>query len=420
MEFRSDALEFVGRPVHGVELDVYRCFLGSAWREHGVDVCQRAACKKRDSLPSAMRKVFFIALLLLSATCLNLAPSLAQGAKPVDLVLFYGRGCPHCAAMQDFLQMMREKYPTLRLRQYEVYFSAANDRLFERMAHAYRVEILGVPTAFLGPQVFAGYADEMRPEFEAAIRRCIAQGCESPLTRVAGVAAKVRPLTVSAVLLGAAVDAINPCAFAVLIILITAVLGAGGRRRALYAGVAFSLSIFVSYYLMGVGLYSAVEAAGISRALYIAVAVLAILIGLFNLKDYLWYGKWFVMEVPLSWRPALKKTIQGVTSVPGAFFTGLAVSLFLLPCTSGPYIVILGLLAETETRVSAMLWLVLYNIVFVLPMIAITAAVYFGLTTAEKAEAWRTGHLQTLHLVAGAIILLLGLAMVASLWLGYV
>jgi hypothetical protein len=66
---------------------------------------------------------------------------------------------------------MKEKYPTLRLRQYEVYFNAANDRLFERMAHAYRVEILGVPTAFLGPQVFAGYADEMRPEFEAAISR---------------------------------------------------------------------------------------------------------------------------------------------------------------------------------------------------------------------------------------------------------
>ncbi len=67
-----------------------------------------------------------------------------------------------------------------------------------------------------------------------------------------------------------------------------------------------------------------------------------------------------------------------------------------------------------------MLWLVLYNLVFVLPMIAITAAVYFGLTTAEKAEAWRTGHLQSLHLVAGTIILLLGIAMLAALWFGYI
>ena len=156
---------------------------------------------------------------------------------------------------------------------------------------------------------------------------------------------------------------------------------------------------------MGLGLYSAVEAAGVTRGIYIAVAVLALVIGLFNLKDYLWYGKWFVMEVPLGWRPRLKGLIQGVTSIPGAFLIGFAVSLFLLPCTSGPYIVILGLLAKTETRAAAMLWLVLYNVVFIVPMVAITAAVYFGFTTAEKAEEWRTGHLRTLHLIAGTIIL---------------
>jgi cytochrome c biogenesis protein CcdA len=306
----------------------------------------------------------------------------------------------------------------LRVRAYEVYFDGANARLFERMADAYRFEIEGVPTAFLGDRVISGYAEDMQPEIERQIQQCLAQGCASPLSRVAG-PARVRSLTLPAVLSGAAVDAINPCAFAVLIILITAVLGAGGRQRALYAGLAFSLSIFVSYYLMGLGLYSAVEAAGVTHGLYLSVAVLAILIGLFNLKDYLWYGKWFVMEVPLSWRPKLKQLIQHVTSIPGAFLIGFVVSLFLLPCTSGPYIVILGLLAKTETRSAAMLWLVLYNIVFVVPMIAITAGVYFGLTTAEKAEAWRTSHLSTMHLIAGIVIMLLGVGMLASLWLGY-
>lgn len=367
-----------------------------------------------------MRRIVLAIVVFVVASCLGAVSSHAQQARSVDLALFYGQGCPHCAAMDDFLQTMQGKYPALKLHRYEVYFDAANSRLFERMATAYRVEIEGVPTAFVGDEVFVGYADEMRQEIENAIRLCLEQDCVSPLTRVAGVTATTRPLTVPAVLFGAAVDAINPCAFAVLIILIGSVLGAGGPRRALYCGLAFSLSIFVSYYLMGLGLYSAVAAAGIARSIYIVVAALALLIGLFNLKDYLWYGKWFVMEVPLSWRPALKSILQGVTSVPGAFFVGLLVSLFLLPCTSGPYIVILGLLAQTETRGSAMLWLVLYNIVFVAPMIAITAAVYFGLTTADKVEAWRTRHLQRLHLIAGTILLLLGVAMIVSLWLGYV
>jgi cytochrome c biogenesis protein CcdA len=268
---------------------------------------------------------------------------------------------------------------------------------------------------FLGGEVIAGYAPFIEPELEQKIKDCIAHGCPSPLARVAASGGPRSKLTLPAVVMGAAVDAINPCEFAVLVILITTVLGAGGKRKALFAGLAFSLSLFISYYLMGVGLYSAVAAAQATRTLYIAVAVLAVLIGLFNLKDYFWYGKWFVVEVPLSWRPSLQRLVRSVTSVPGAFLIGFAVSLFLLPCTSGPYIVILGLLAETETRASAMLWLLLYNAIFITPMLAIIAAVYLGLTTAERAEEWRTRHLRHLHLIAGVVILLLGAAMLISL-----
>jgi cytochrome c biogenesis protein CcdA/glutaredoxin len=347
------------------------------------------------------------------------APAAAQAQRPVELAFFYGRGCPHCANMKAFLDSMRQKYPQLMTLEYEVYFDAANARLFERVAAGYRVPIEGVPTVYVGDHAIGGFSEEMAARVEQGIRECIERGCASPLARArAGSAAA--GLTLSAVAAGAAVDAINPCAFAVLIILITAILASGGRRRALQAGMAFSLSIFISYYLMGLGLYAAVQASAATRAIYVAAALLAIVVGLFNLKDYLWYGKWFATEVPQSWRPTLKRLIQGVTSVPGAFVVGFAVSLFLLPCTSGPYVVILGLLARTSTRADAMLWLLLYNAIFILPMALITGAVYYGFTTAERVEAWRATRLPLLHLVAGIILLLLGLAMAASLWLGAV
>jgi len=360
-----------------------------------------------------------VRLLLLILLLMLLGPGHAEAGQPVDLAFFYGRGCLHCAAMKQFLDTMTEKHPQLRVHDYEVYFDDENARLFERVANAYHFQIAGVPTIFLGEDAITGFSEDAEPELEQKIERCITQGCRSPLDRTAG-EARNRTLTFSAVVFGAAVDAINPCAFAVLIILITTILGAGVKRKALYAGLAFSLSIFISYYLMGLGLYSAVEAAGLTQAIYVAVAALAIVIGLFNLKDYLWYGKWFVMEIPLSWRPALKGLIQRVTSVPGAFLVGFAVSLFLLPCTSGPYIVILGLLAKTASRPSAMLWLLLYNAIFILPMVAITVAVYLGVTTLERAERWRTEHLQVLHLIAGIILLLLGLGMLTSLWVGWI
>jgi cytochrome c biogenesis protein CcdA len=106
--------------------------------------------------------------------------------------------------------------------------------------------------------------------------------------------------------------------------------------------------------------------------------------------------------------------------VPGAFLIGFVVSLFLLPCTSGPHIVILGLLAKTSTRAGAIPLLLLYNFIFVLPMLIITMAIAKGMTTTKKAEEWRQGKLRVLHLIAGIIILGLGLVMLGSVFLGHV
>ena len=192
------------------------------------------------------------------------------------------------------------------------------------------------------------------------------------------------------------------------------------KQKALFSGLAFSASIFISYFLMGIGLYSAIQATGLSHTFFIVVAVLAIFLGLFNLKDYLWYGKWFVMEVPLSWRPKLQSLIKGIISVPGAFAVGFLVSLFLLPCTSGPYIIILGLLAQATTKVYALFLLVIYNLIFILPMILITFAICFGFTTTEKAEKMRKGKLKVLHLIAGVIILCLGIGMLVAVRLGMI
>ncbi len=357
-----------------------------------------------------------------------------------ELLLFYGQGCAHCAKAKTFLNEIKDKYPSLHVTEYEVYFDRENNKLMQELAAAFDSEVGGVPTFFVDDKVIVGFGGEIGNQLETAISGCIDQGCASPMSRlnngegsdVIQIIGESSPtedpvkeelsqkLTIPAVIGAAAVDAINPCAFAVLIILLTTVLATKSRKRALLAGLAFSLSIFISYFLMGVGLYSAIQAAEFTRVFYIVVSILAIIVGLFNLKDYFWYGKWFIMEVPLSWRPKMKSLIKGVTSVPGAFLIGFAVSLFLLPCTSGPYIVILGLLAHATQWSYAMALLALYNFIFIAPMLIITGAIYFGFTTTEKAEKWRQGKLKVLHLIAGLIILALGVGMLASVILGYI
>ena len=203
------------------------------------------------------------------------------------------------------------------------------------------------------------------------------------------------------------VDAINPCAFAVLIILMTTILASGDGKKAFKAGLAFSASVFISYFLMGLGFYKALGMGGVGGIFYQIVGWLAIIIGIFNIKDYFWYGRGFVMEVPMSWRPKLKSIIRSATSVWGAFLVGFLVSIFLLPCTSGPYIVILGMLASRPFQMTAISYLLVYNLIFVSPMILISWAVYKGFNV-TRAEEIRQKQLRTLHLIAGIIMILMG------------
>jgi cytochrome c biogenesis protein CcdA len=214
-------------------------------------------------------------------------------------------------------------------------------------------------------------------------------------------------LTIPLLVGAALVDAINPCEFAILIILLSTILAGGVRRKALYAGLAFSAAIFLSYLAMGLGLYSVVSIAGFSGVFMKIIGVIAILLGIFNLKDFFFYGKGFLMEVPLGWRPKMKAILRSVTGPFGAFVIGVIISLFLLPCTSGPYVVVTSLLSQSETFWYAFRLLVLYNVIFVSPMIAITLAVYYGFSV-EKAEEIRQKRLRTLHLIAGLLLLAMG------------
>jgi len=225
-------------------------------------------------------------------------------------------------------------------------------------------------------------------------------------------------LTPWAVACGAALDAINPCEFAILILLMASMLiEAENRKRALLTGFSFIAAVFIAYFLMGIGLLETIRATTLtfSSYFYNVVGIIAIIFGLLNVKDYFWYGGGgFLMEVPQRWRPKMKELIKKVTSPWGGFVVGLLISLFLLPCTSGPYIIILGLLAAKTTFFKAFLYLIFYNLIFITPMAAIVLAMYFGLPP-EKAEQWRKNKLRLLHLIAGVILIALGVVILFGL-----
>ena len=179
---------------------------------------------------------------------------------------------------------------------------------------------------------------------------------------------------------------------------------------------AFTAAVFITYIFYGLVIIQFfkfistffVSAYNIVKLIF---ASLAILLGIMNIKDFFHYTPGTIgTEMPMFMRPIAKSLVKNITRPRGAFIIGILVTLFLLPCTIGPYVVVGNLLSAFDL-VRFLPWLIFYNIIFVLPMIGITLLVYLGYTTVEKVSGWKEDNIRYLHLVAGIVLVLLGLAM---------
>lgn len=218
-------------------------------------------------------------------------------------------------------------------------------------------------------------------------------------------------------------DSVNPCAIAVLTMVLTTILiqNPDKRKKVLYAGLAFVASVFLGYLIYGAIIIQFFKSfAEILRLhaslIYNSLSILAMLIGALNIKDYFMYKPGsLITEMPIFMRPKVKRIINKITSPKGAFIIGFLVTLFLLPCTIGPYIIASGLLAELG-MISAMPWLLYYNLIFVLPMLVITLLIYYGFSRVEEVSGWKERNIRVLHLIAGILLFAVGISLLAG-WL---
>ncbi|HDR73041.1 MAG TPA: cytochrome c biogenesis protein CcdA [Methanoculleus sp.] len=230
------------------------------------------------------------------------------------------------------------------------------------------------------------------------------------------------PHTLPKIVALAFVDAVNPCALAVLALVLMSVMAssAGSPRRVLWAGIAFSAAIFIMYFIYGlviVSLFSlAAEVAGMRQTAGLILGSFAILLGAAQLYDARVAGTGkSVTGMPEGFRSTVSRLVASISSVPGAFLIGMLVTVFLLPCTIGPYIIAGGVLSPMGL-IATLPYLLLYNAIFILPMLAITAAAGLGLGRTERFSAWRKKHLRAIHALSGVIMLVFGFGLVTGLF----
>ena len=174
-------------------------------------------------------------------------------------------------------------------------------------------------------------------------------------------------------------------------------------------GLIYIATVYLVYFISGLGLFAIIQATNLTRAIVKIAAVLAIIAGLINIKDFFLPDFGISLKIPESKKPIIEKYIKQAT-IPAAVALGFFVSMFELPCTGSVYLAILSLLANKVTKLTAIPYLLYYNFLFVSPLLIMLFLVAKGFSP-ERLEKWRLGSRGWLRLIMGIVLVLLGLAM---------
>lgn len=202
-------------------------------------------------------------------------------------------------------------------------------------------------------------------------------------------------------------DGINPCAFAVLLFFI-AFLFTMKRTRADIAkvGVVYITMIYLTYLGIGLGLLQALVFTGAPHLMAIIGSWLLIGLGLVNVKDYFWYGRWISLSPSGKLHEASTNWLKRAT-LPATAIGGFLVGLCTFPCSGGIYVAVLGLLSAKATYWTGLGYLLLYNLMFIVPLIIILLGVSNRRAVGRLAR-WEASRKREVKLATGLVMIALG------------
>ena len=215
-------------------------------------------------------------------------------------------------------------------------------------------------------------------------------------------------LAFTAMVLGAGLlDGINPCAFAVLLLFVSFLFTLQrGRPDLLAFGFTYIGAIYLTYLGIGLGLLTVFQL-GAPHLFAKLGAGLMIVLGLVNIKDFFWYGLGPSLTLPKIGVSARDRWMRRAT-LPATAVVGFLVGICEFPCTGGVYVGVLGLLAAQTTYWSGLTYLVAYNVMFVLPLVALLLVIGNRRVVGQFSR-WMATHKRQLRLGQGAVMVAIGL-----------
>lgn len=205
----------------------------------------------------------------------------------------------------------------------------------------------------------------------------------------------------------ALIDSINPCAFSILLLTIAFLLSIGKLRSSVLAiGSAYILGIFLVYLVIGLGLLQTLHIFDTPHFMAKVGASLLIVLGLINITKEFYPAFPLRLGIPQAAHGKIAVLMEKA-SVPTAVGLGVLVGLCEFPCTGGPYLMVLGLLHDYTTYYTGAAYLVMYNAIFVLPLVLILL-IASDQTLLAKVQAWQQGERRVMRWGGGVAMVALG------------
>lgn len=344
------------------------------------------------------------------------------GSQPqVQLYFFWSLTCPHCLEAQPFVEAIPAGRPWISLHTLEVTRHPEHARQYETMAAQMGQQAASVPALLFCGEMHVGW-DDAQTTGADILRRLDACRDGAPAGNVApatGVSLPVLgeidqrhfslPLLTVAI---AGLDAFNPCAFFVLLFLLSLLVHQKSRKRMLAIGGIFVLCSGLMYFAFMAAWLNLFQLLGNLVWVTLAAGVLAVFVGIVNIKDFFVFEKGITLSIPESRKPDIyrrARAIIGAGNFPAMLaatvFLAIAANFYELLCTAGFPMVYTRLLTLNElSPAGRYLYLALYNFIYVIPLALIVLVFTYGMGARKLTE--REGRL--LKLLSGTMMLELG------------
>ena len=318
----------------------------------------------------------------------------AQGHVTVTVYFFWSLTCPHCKRAIPFLTQLQSAYDWLQVLSLELTEHPDNIQRYIKMATALGQEARSVPAFLFCEEMLVGYATaattgkvlehklvdcHQRLQQGAAVTPSqTASRPTMPSLVIPGIG-QIDPSTLSLPVMTviiAGLDAFNPCAFFVLFFLLSLLVHAHNRRRMLLIGGTFVLCSGGMYFIFMAAWLNLFLLMGHVRGMTLGAGAVACIMALLNIKDYFWFQRGVSLSIPEQAKPGLFKRMRGLvhaTRLPsmmvGTIVLAIIANTYELLCTAGFPMVFTRILTLANLPSSAYyLYLVFYNIVYVIPL----------------------------------------------------